>query len=140
MRIKLAFAAWASLAFCSAASADESKMAKLAAEQAPVMSIDSASIEIPRMPHTIKMIVHAKVSSTGWTNGAILPRIYIQPPKDGIYEVDVVAQKPGGMTGQVIMPMLIDQPWKNYPEPHLKGIKFNAKTNSVTAMLPPVKP
>lgn len=105
-----------------------------------VMTIVSAKLDIPRIPHTLQMTVSAKVRTAGWKNGRFSPRVYIQPPPDGVYEVNVIADPPTGIVPQVITPMVIQAPWTNYPEAHLKGVKFIAATNSVTVMLPPVKP
>jgi hypothetical protein len=50
--------------------------------------------------------------------------------------VDVVAQKPTGPAAAVVTPVHLEHGWADYPKAHLKGVKFIAKTNDVTAMLP----
>ena len=67
-------------------------------------------------------------------------RIYAAAPKDGIYEVDVVATKPAGAGASAAAPIVIEHAWSGYPEGRLKGVKFISKTNEMVAMLPAQAP
>ena len=42
------------------------------------------------------------VSSGGWTDPELVPRMSVSAPKDGIYDYDFVATKPSGFVAQVI--------------------------------------
>ena len=48
--------------------------------------------------HPPNLVVEAngEVTTGGWSNGRLLPYIYINPPKDGIYEFDFVGDPPNG--------------------------------------------
>ena len=78
------------------------------------------------------LVINAKgeVTTGGWSNGHLLPFVYITPPVDGVYEFDFVADPPEGIVPQVITP--IDAKpfiWKAFPE-ELKGVKVYASSNS----------
>ncbi len=87
------------------------------------------SIEKSNPPN---LIVDAKgeVTTGGWSNGRLIPYIYIAPPADGIYEFDFVADSPDGIVPQVITP--IDAKpfvWNGFPD-ELKGVKIYTSSNS----------
>ena len=105
------------------------------AGQEQVAKIDSASIKVSA-PGKLEMTAAGDVGMAGYKNAAFLPRINAAPPKDGVYEVDVVADKPAGPGAAAMTPIEIKKAWAPYPADHLKGVKFFAKTNSVVAMLP----
>ena len=67
-----------------------------------ISKIDTAEISI-RSPTVLDMHVAGSVGMAGYKNAAFLPRINPFPPKDGVYEVDVVADKPAtpGATVQI---------------------------------------
>jgi hypothetical protein len=106
------------------------------AGQEMIDKVDTAAIK-PGKPGSLIIEVTGSVGMAGYTKAAFLPRVNAAPPKDGVYEVDVVADKPAapGTTGAT--PISIDKAWPGYPAGRLKGVKFIAKTNSVVAMLPP---
>jgi len=103
--------------------------------QEMIAKVDTASIKVGKAG-TLEMQAAGSVPSAGYTKSGFLPRINAGPPKDGIYEVDVVADKPSGASAQVVTPIDVKGAWSPYPADHLKGVKFISKTNSVTAMLP----
>ena len=65
-----------------------------------------------------------------------LPRIYAATPPDGVYEVDVVAQKPAAAGAAGPTPVEAKGAWDKYTDGRVKGVKFLSKTNEVVAMLP----
>ena len=83
----------------------------------------------------LSMTASGEAAAPGYKNASFLPRINAAPPKDGIYEVDVVADRPDG-AAPAATPIEVKGAWSPYPADHLKGVKFIAKTNSVVAMLP----
>jgi hypothetical protein len=105
------------------------------AGQEQIAKIDSATIKVSD-PGKLQMDAAGSVGMAGYKNAAFLPRINAAPPKDGVYEVDVVADKPGAPGAAVVTPIEVKKAWAPYPADHLKGVKFFAKTNSVVAMLP----
>ena len=106
--------------------------------QEMVDKVASASIK-PGKAGTLEMQASGSVSMPGYKNAGFLPRINAEAPKDGVYEVDVVADKPASGAAAPT-PIEIKGDWSPYPADHLKGVKFISKTNSVVAMLPGAKP
>ncbi|HEX4710743.1 hypothetical protein [Phenylobacterium sp.] len=105
------------------------------AGQEQISKIDSATIKVSS-PGRLDMDATGSVGMAGYKNAAFLPRINAAAPKDGVYEVDVVADRPATPGAAVVTPIEVKKAWPSYPADHLKGVKFIAKTNSVVAMLP----
>jgi hypothetical protein len=84
----------------------------------------------------LEMSVAGSVPSAGYKNGGFLKRIYAGPPKDGVYEMDVVADQPAPSAGAAATPIEVKGAWEHFPVDRLKGVRFIAKDNSVLAMLP----
>jgi hypothetical protein len=82
--------------------------------------------------------LEAKVTTdgAGWTKVGFLPRVYAATPPDGIYEVDVVGDKPAtpGASGPATVE--VKSGWDRYKDGRVKGVKFISKTNEVVAMVP----
>lgn len=85
---------------------------------------------------SLTMAVSGSVGSAGYAKQAFLKRINAGAPKDGVYEVDVVADKPATPSAAVVTPIEVKGAWSPYPADHLKGVRFISRTNSVVAMLP----
>lgn len=100
-----------------------------------VDKIDTAAIKAGKAG-TLEMQAAASVPSAGYTKQGFLPRINAGPPKDGVYEVDVVADKPAAAGAAAATPIAVKGAWSPYPADHLKGVKFIGKTNAVVVMLP----
>jgi hypothetical protein len=103
--------------------------------QEMVTKVDAASIKVGKAG-TLDMMASGSVPSAGYKNAGFLKRVLAGPPKDGIYEMDVVADAPTPAGAAVATPIEVKGGWEKYPADHLKGVKFISKTNSVTAMLP----
>jgi hypothetical protein len=78
----------------------------------------------------------ATTDGAGWTKAGFLPRVYAATPPDGIYEVDVVADKPATPGDAGPTPVEIKSGWDRYKDGRVKGVKFISKTNEVVAMVP----
>ncbi|HEY9217891.1 MAG TPA: hypothetical protein VIO94_07580 [Phenylobacterium sp.] len=103
--------------------------------QEPVAKVVSATVLPGATPTSLALTAEAVTSSAGYTRPTFLPRIYPAAPADGVYEVDVVAQKPDAAGAAVETPISVKGAWPNYPEGRLKGVKFISATNDVTVML-----
>jgi hypothetical protein len=99
-----------------------------------IAKVDTASISVK--DGVLQMQATGSVPSAGYKNAGFLPKINAAPPKDGVYEVDAVADRPATPGAQVVTPVDVKGAWPNYPKDHLKGVKIFAKGNSVVAMLP----
>ena len=111
-----------------------SRPAQMYAGQEDIVSIDAASIALDKGGLVLK--ADGKAAAPGYTHPGFLPRINVAAPPDGIYEVDVVADRPSGQAAQAATPIKVTGDWTPYPEGRLKGVRFMTKTNSVVAMLP----
>ena len=111
------------------------RSAQFYAGQDLIVKVDKASVEVDPTGG-LKMQASGVTASPGYINLGFLPRINAYPPKDGVYEVDVVADKPAAATGAGPAPVEVKGAWSAYPAGRLKGVKFMAKDNTVTAMLP----
>ena len=82
--------------------------------------------------------LEAKVTTDGggWTKVGFLPRVYAATPPDGIYEVDVVGDKPATPGAAGPTPVDVKSGWDRYKDGRVKGVKFISKTNEVVAMVP----
>jgi hypothetical protein len=105
------------------------------AGQEQLQSVSSAAISVDKTG-ALTMTASASAPGAGYTNLGFLRRIYAGPPKDGIYELDVVGDKPAA-GAQVVAPVNVKGAWETYPKQYLKGVRLMTKTNSVVAMLPP---
>jgi hypothetical protein len=82
------------------------------------------------------MTAEASEPAAGYTHPGFLKRIYAAAPKDGIYEMDVVADRPAAAGAAAATPVEVKGAWEQYPADRVKGVRFISKTNSVVAMLP----
>jgi hypothetical protein len=104
------------------------------AGQDMIDKVDTATVKVGKAG-TLEMMASGSADMPGYTKSGFLQRINPGAPKDGIYEVDVVADKPAG-GAPAPTPIEVKGAWSGYPVAHLKGVKFISKTNAVVAMLP----
>ena len=86
-------------------------------------------------PLTLVIDAKGDVFSSGWENGQLLPHVYIDPPADGIYGFDFVADEPIGVTLQMISE-IESKPyeWQGFPD-DLKGVRLHSTTNLLEEMI-----
>ena len=113
-----------------------SRPAQLYAGQAEILAVDAASVAPGKTEDSLTLKVSGKTATPGYYDLVFLPRINAAPPPDGVYDVDVIGYQPQGPTAQVVTPVEVSGQWSNYPKARLKGVRFNATTNAVVAMLP----
>ena len=102
--------------------------------QGLIQKIDAATIKVGKAG-SLEMQATGSVGMAGFKNATFLNRINAYPPKDGIYDVDVVADKPASGAAAAT-PIEVKGAWSPYPSEHLKGVRFMSATNNVVAMLP----
>lgn len=85
-------------------------------------------------PPKLRITAMGTVRTGGWTNPRLEPFIFIQPPPDGIYDFDFVADPPVGPATQVITPIAVAHLWDNLPS-GVKGVRIHAAENSKKALL-----
>jgi len=81
-------------------------------------------------PPKLMIAAHGQVPTLGWRNGRLIPHIYINPPKDGIWDFDFVAEYPTGIVPQVVSPILSDLFVSTVP-PWYEGIRVHSTTNAL---------
>ena len=140
------FAALAGLAGCSkpappAAAAvapaepkAQGRMQQFYAGQDQIQSIESGQVALGK--NGLSMTAKGVAGGPGYINAGFMRRIYAAPPKDGVYEMDVVADKPAAPGAAAPTPIEVKGAWEEFPKDRLKGVRFMTKTNSVVAMLP----
>ena len=111
------------------------RQAPMYAGQEQVQSVQSGTVE-PGPNGGVILKAAATTAGGGWTQVGFLPRIYPATPPDGVYEVDVVGQKPTAGGPAMPTPVEVKGDWSKYTDGRVKGVKFISKTNEVTAMLP----
>jgi Dyp-type peroxidase family len=100
-------------------------------EQKKIFEVTEVELVIEKKnPPILIITAEGKVNTSGWSNGKLIPFIYILPPVDGIYEFDFVADEPTGVTLQVIS-KIISQSfiWNDFPK-ELNGVKIYSSSNS----------
>ena len=105
------------------------------AGQEQLESVSAASISVDKSG-ALAMNASAMAPGAGYTHLGFLRRIYAGPPKDGIYELDIVGDKPAAGAA-VATPVEVKGAWDGYPKQYLKGVRLMTKSNSVVAMLAP---
>lgn len=110
------------------------RQAPMYAGQEQVASVQSGTVKAAS-GGGLDLEAKATTDGGGWTQVGFLPRVYAATPPDGIYEVDVVAQKPAtpGKAGPT--PVDVKSAWDRYKDGRVKGVKFISKTNEVVAMV-----
>ena len=109
--------------------------APLYAGQEKLESIQSGTIEAGPGGGVI-LKASGMTAGAGWTQAGFLPRVYAGKAPDGIYEVDVVAQKPTTPGAATLTSVDVKGDWSKFTDGRVKGVKYISKTNSVVAMLP----
>lgn len=102
-----------------------------------IYSVTSVDLSLNRkLPPDLVIDAHGETRSNHWTDPELQPWIYIEPPLDGVYDFDFVAQPPSGPSNPVITPIQAQHVWKDLPD-HVRGIRVHSETNSVTEWLRP---
>ena len=102
--------------------------------QAQVASVESGTVTAAA-GGGLDLSAKATTDGGGWTQVGFLPRVYAATPPDGIYDIDVVAQKPASPGAAGPTPVTVKSAWDRYKDGRVKGVKFISKTNEVVAMV-----
>ncbi len=110
------------------------RQAPLYAGQEQVQSVQSGTVTADA-GGGLNLEAQATTEGGGWTQVGFLPRVYAATPPDGIYEIDVVAQKPAAPGAADPTVVTVKSGWDRYKDGRVKGVKFLSKTNEVVAMV-----
>jgi hypothetical protein len=95
--------------------------------------LDVSSVDLREVAtNKIVVLIYASghTRTAVWHDVRLEPRIYVQPPADGIWEFVFVGD-PTGAKLDVITPVSAEPyVWKNFP-PDLKGIRVIAETDTI---------
>ncbi len=79
------------------------------------------------------LFVHAfgNVPTSGWSGVRLMPRFYVVPPADGLWEFDFQADPPAGLVLEVVLPVSAEGVFAlpNWA----RGVRVQATHNSITA-------
>ncbi|MBD2747541.1 hypothetical protein IC232_12630 [Microvirga sp. BT688] len=100
-----------------------------------IHSVDEVHVStldpVANAPLAISVMARGKVNSTGWTNPRLSHWIYIQPPKDGILDLDFIATAPAGYALYVMCPVCV---CFAFPVPSwVRGVRIRSSTNEKEA-------
>ena len=97
--------------------------------QARIFQVDK--VDLAQTPKGSAVIsASGTVPTSGWRNGELQPRIYIAPPRDGLWDWDFVATPPSGVSLQVISPIAA-QTTPFLPPTWFKGVRVHSSTNAI---------
>ena len=97
--------------------------------RAMVLRVDGVDAALDRaQPSQIVAHVRAETTSPGWINPEFVPLVYTEPPRDGIYEFVLTAERPGGVVAPRTSPLTAELVWRN-PPPGVKGIRIHGAEN-----------
>ncbi len=82
----------------------------------------------------LKITAAGNVSTGGWTDACLRPRLYNQVPPDGIYDYDFLATSPDGPAPTLIAPVTASLMISPIPK-ELKGVRIHARRNTQVALL-----
>ncbi|AFZ31683.1 hypothetical protein Glo7428_3197 [Gloeocapsa sp. PCC 7428] len=85
-------------------------------------------------PPQLSITAIGTVPTQGWKNAELIPYVYIQPPIDGIYEFDFVAEPPEGIVAPALASIQANFRLETIPT-NLRGVKVYASSNSQVALL-----
>ena len=102
--------------------------------EAKVYSVESTCFHINKsIPPQLVVTASGQVNSSGWSNGRLIPWVYVEQPADGIQDFDFVATSPSGVVLWVISPIggnetIEMQDW-------ITGIRIHSSSDKVEVML-----
>ena len=87
-------------------------------------------IEGDSNPNKLKITAEGTVRSGGWKNPQLIPRVYVQPPEDGIWHFSFTAEAPGGIVPQGMAPIRAVYVMEDVPD-RFKGVRVQTETNCI---------
>lgn len=87
------------------------------------------------MPPGLLVFATAHVTQVGWSNVQLVPRMYITPPADGVWDMDLMGQFPE-KTITLYLPREIDAEPLHVPNvpKWVKGVRVHASTNKKSSL------
>lgn len=101
---------------------------------AKVYSVEKVCIHVNKSnPAELVVVAGGTVNSSGWSNGRLVPHVYIHPPADGVQDFDFIAEAPSGFVLWWMAPIagsgrILLTDW-------MKGARVHASSNTSEALL-----
>ncbi len=73
------------------------------------------------------------VPTSGWKNPELVPFVYIQPPPDGVFDFDFVAESPEGIVAPAITPIVVNHKLGKVGD-EFRGVRVHSSTNAEVAL------
>jgi hypothetical protein len=97
-----------------------------------VMNVNDVQLtDLLSFPARWVITAYGHVPTGGWTNPQLEQRVYVAPPVDGVIDFDFVAQPPGGLAPDIVLPISAHTGVIFLP-PWAKGVRVNSASNSIT--------
>jgi hypothetical protein len=74
-------------------------------------------------PPNLVILVVGEVPTKGWHSTVLIRRVYRNPPKDGIWEYDLISIPPDGAPPTQASQIEAVNVWKAYDEASVKGVR-----------------
>lgn len=104
--------------------------------QREVLEVTGVTFEIRKKnPPILAIISKGNVSSSGWTNGKLIPFEYKNDPPNGIFEFSFVADEPIDIHTQIISEITSEEFERDYDPLKVKGVKINALNNQIITII-----
>ena len=101
--------------------------------KAKVLAVESVELHFTEGENPAMVIGAQGIApSFGWKNGELVPWVYINPPEDGIWDFDFIADAPVGISLPVVS-YISTEPFMLETPSWLKGIRVHASTNALTS-------
>lgn len=98
----------------------------------PVFEVKSMEVPLKQSdPPFVKVTAYGTTRTGGWTNGQLIQIIHVAPPKDGMIELNFVADEPTGGSTDAITPIKSAQLDLGLVPEGTKGVRVIAETNSI---------
>jgi hypothetical protein len=89
---------------------------------------DVKPVFLRKRPPDLVVTAIGEVPTQGWSGTQLLPRCYLLPPADGIWEYDLIAQPPEGPAAEQVSQVEATHKWSNFA---LKGIIVGVRVYGV---------
>ncbi|MBW4506282.1 MAG: hypothetical protein KME64_07200 [Scytonematopsis contorta HA4267-MV1] len=91
-----------------------------------ILNIEDISVSLENNQSSINIKASGNVTSSGWENPQLVLHSFEQPPPDGIYDFDFVAETPSDIDLPVVTPIEVTGKLEPIPD-NLKGIRIHAR-------------
>jgi hypothetical protein len=97
-----------------------------------VLEVESMDMQVKESdPPHVRVKAYGTTRTGGWTNGRLEQIIHVAPPKDGMIELNFVADEPTGVSTDAITPIESAELNLGLVPEGTKGVRVLAESNCV---------